>query len=108
MWKILTAKVPNDMNVSFYMNQRNSIKAVVPRIPALRSNTAAFDKSFSVIGPKLWNLLPSDCTLALHSIDAFKRLLGSYMNQFPDQPPVNNYFCPNTNSLLDWASESLS
>ena len=47
MWKILTAKVPNDMNVSFYMNQRNSIKAVVPRIPALRSNTAAFDKSFS-------------------------------------------------------------
>ena len=103
MWKILTAKVPNDINVSFYMNQRNSIKALVPSIPLQRSNTTALDKSFSVLGPKLWNLLPSECTLTLDSLEKFKKLLGTFLQQFPDLPPVNNYFSPNSNSLLDWA-----
>ena len=104
VWKILTAKSPNDLNISFYMSQRDSIKAVVPRLPPQRSNTTCYDKSFCVLGPKLWNLLPSDCTLALDSLEKFKKKLGIFMAQFPDLPPCNGYFVPNRNSLLDWAS----
>ena len=86
------------------MSQRDSIKAVVPRLPPQRSNTTCYDKSFCVLGPKLWNLLPSDCTLALDSLEKFKKKLGIFMAQFPDLPPCNGYFVPNRNSLLDWAS----
>ena len=108
MWKVLTAKVPNDMGISFYMDQRSSIKAIIPGIPSHRSNTSCFDKSFSVLGPKLWNILPSKCTLSLHSLDNFKQQLGMFIQQFPDLPPCNGYFSPNSNSLLDWASTSTS
>ena len=103
MWKILTGKAPNDLQIHFYMNQRNSIKATVPRLPSHRLNTALFDKSFSVLGPKLWNLLPRECTLTLHSLDKFKHQLGVFLEQFPDLPPCNGYFTSNSNSLLDWA-----
>ena len=102
MWKILTSEVPNDLQVSFYMNQRSAIKAVIPRIPSQRSNTTPFDKSFSVIGPKLWNILPKDCTLAIDSLESFKRHLGVFMAEFQDLPPTSGYFSPNSNSLLDW------
>ena len=101
MWKILAGHVPNDLNISFYINARCCIKATVPVIPAHRSNTTKFDKSFSVVGPKLWNLLPSECTLALHSLDNFKVLLGSFLDKFPDLPPTHGYFSPHSNSLLD-------
>ena len=103
MWKILTSKVPNDLQIAFYINQRSTIKAIVPEIPAHRSNTSLFDKSFSVLGPKLWNILPKDCTLVLHSLEKFKQLLGVFLSEFPDLPPTDGYTSPNANSLLDWA-----
>ena len=103
MWKILTAQAPNDLHISFYMSQRSAIKAVVPDIPRQRSNLSLFDKSFSVIGPKLWNLIPSECSLILHSLEKFKMLLDAFLLEHPDLPPVNGYFCPNSNSLIDWA-----
>lgn len=102
MWKILTSQVPNDLQVSFYMNHRSAIKAVVPQIPTQRSNATLFDKSFSVLGPKLWNILPKDCTLIMDSLESFKRHLGVFMSEFQDLPPTSGYFSPNSNSLLDW------
>ena len=105
MWKILNGETPNDLNVSFHTNQRAHIKAHVPKIPLQRQNLTNYDKSFSVLGPKLWNLLPADCTL-LHSLEKFKQSLDKFLQQFPDQPPTNGYFSPNYNSLLDWASSS--
>ena len=104
MWKILTSKVPNDLQIQFYSTQRSAIKAVVPHIPAQRSNTSLFDKSFSVLGPKLWNILPKDCTLIMHSLEKFKHELGVFISKFPDLPPTSGYFSPNSNSLLDWNS----
>jgi hypothetical protein len=102
MWKILTSKVPNDLQITFYMNQRSSLKAIVPKIPNNRSNTSSYDASFSVLGPKLWNILPQECTLAMHSLEKFKKLLGQFIQEYPDLPPTDGYFSPNTNSLLDW------
>ena len=101
MWKIITGNTPNDINVEFYMSPRGSLKARVPEIPKNRSNTSKYDKSFSVIGPKLWNLLPAECSNTLHSLEKFKDLLAVFLQQFPDTPPVYGYFSPHTNSLLD-------
>ena len=103
MWKIVTGHAPNNIHASFYMSQRSTIKAHVPEIPHCRNNTSNFDKSFSVIGAKLWNLLPPQCSLALHSLDDFKILLGAFLEQFPDVPPTTGYFSPDSNSLLDAA-----
>ena len=104
MWKILNGETPNDLNISFHMNERRSVKAFVPNIPPQRINLSSYDKSFSVLGPKLWNVLPSDCSLILHSLEKFKQSLDTFLLQFPDLPPTNGYFSPNCNSLLDWAS----
>ena len=106
VWKILTGRVPNDLKISFYMSERNSIKAVIPKLPTHRSNISSYDRSFSVIGPKLWNILPNSCTLVLHSLEKFKQQLGIFMAQFPDLPPCNGYFTPNSNSMLEWASSN--
>ena len=99
----MTTKVPNNLQITFYANERSAIKAIVPGIPAHRSNTSLFDKSFSVLGPKLWNILPKECTLIMHSLDKFKQHLGVFLSEFPDLPPTDGYFSPNSNSLLDWS-----
>ena len=104
MWKILTSKAPNDLRVSFYVSQRSAVRAVVPHIPSQRSNATLFDKSFSVLGPKLWNILPKDCTLLMDSLQKFKKHLGVFISEFPDLPPTRGYFSPNSNSLIDWAN----
>ena len=104
MWKILTAQAPNDVHISFYMSQRSAIKASVPEIPRQRSNLSLFDKSFSVIGPKLWNLIPGECSLILDSLEKFKVQLDAFLLDYPDLPPVSGYFCPNSNSMIDWAN----
>jgi hypothetical protein len=61
-----------------------------------------YDSSFAVIGPRLWNTIPSD----LHNIDdqlLFKVKLTRFLKSFSDNPPACNYSCPNGNSLLDWS-----
>ena len=100
MWKILTGNAPNDLKITFY-SYRDSIKASVPFVPPTRSNTSRFDKSFSVIGPKLWNFLPAECTLTLHSLEKFKEKVDAHILQYPDLPPTAGYFSPHSNSLLD-------
>ena len=104
MWKILTSKVPNDLKITFFINARSAVKAVVPFISRQRSCITVCDRSFAVVGPKLWNILPRECTLVMHSLENFKQLLDPFIQQFPDLPPTDGYFSPNTNSLLDWAS----
>ena len=101
VWKIITGKAPNDVQMEFYMCSRGSIKAKVPGIPNCRNNTSKYDKSFAVIGTKLWNLLPAKCSNLLHSLEKFKQLLGEFLDQYPDTPPVHGYFSPHTNSLID-------
>ena len=75
MWKILTAKAPNDLQVAFYMSERSAIKVAVPDIPPRRANLSLFDKSFGVMGPKLWNFIPSECSKILHSLENSKAVL---------------------------------
>ena len=106
MWKILHKKCPNDVHVQFTETLRHGQKAVVPSLSTSSSqrNQTLFDSSFAVMGPRLWNIIPTN----LHLIEDplhFKSLLTEFVTSIPDEPPVTGYSCRNGNSLLSWSAE---
>ena len=104
MWKIFYGKVSNDLNIKFSENARLGPRAVVP--PLVSSNGKAqslFDSSFSVKGPQLWNVVPRDIKL-IGSLELFKIKLDTWLETFPDRPPVQGYVTQNNNSLLEWTT----
>ena len=103
MWKILQQRCPNDLGVQFSAPSRHGIKARIPGLSKKSSqhHLSLYDGSFAVMGPHLWNIIPS----SLHSIEdqlQFKIKLTGFLKSFPDNPPVSSYSCPNGNSILDW------
>ena len=79
MWKILNSQAPNDVAIQFTTPSRRGVEARVPRInrnSSLRNQTR-YDNSFSVFGPRLWNILPSELTMIGDSI-TFKNKLTEY------------------------------
>ena len=103
IWKILRGYSPNDIEVQFFSSERRGVKVTIPKIPKSASCAAKrlFDNSFAVRGGQLWNLLPKDVTEA-DNLPSFKRLLGEFLDQIPDNPPVQGYSRQNSNSLIDW------
>ena len=104
MWKILHQRCPNDLGIIFSTPSRHGIKATIPSLSksSTQRQQSLYDGSFAVMGPRLWNIIPSD----LHLIEdplLFKAKLSAFLKPFPDNPPVSNYSCPNGNSLLDWS-----
>jgi hypothetical protein len=109
MWKILYGhgSVSNDLGIIFFSRPRTGFKAVVP---PLRSGVSAYHQSlyddlFAVSGPRLWNCLPAYIN-TVGEFGCFKRQLTSLLLRIPDQPPVRGYTSPNTNSILDWRTDS--
>ena len=104
VWKTLHKLAPNDIGIIFYEHIQLGTRC---RIPPLKRTASAltksiYDKSFAVMGPKLWNIIPQSITSA-PSLESFKSRLTSYIRStFPDLPPVPGYTTPNSNSLLDW------
>ena len=72
-------------------------------IPALPCNVAKVntihDKSFKVIGPRLWNTLPKAINTQ-DTLSGFKSSLDTYLLNIQDCPPVAGYSRANDNSLL--------
>ena len=104
MWKILHQRCPNDLGIHFSTPSRHGIKATIPSFSksSTQQQQSLYDGSFAVMGPRLWNTIPSD----LHLIEdplLFKAKLSEFLKPFPDNPSVSNYSCPNGNSLLDWS-----
>ena len=58
-----------------------------------------YDNSFGIKAAKLWNIVPKDVKDKT-SLDALKVAMGSFLNKFPDNPPVKGYTTANDNSLL--------
>ena len=103
MWKILNGKCPNDIGIEFRAESRLGIQAKIPPMMKKSSqhNQTLYDGSFAVLGPSLWNVLPS----SLHTItnqEQFKTKLTEFLFNIPDTPPVPGYCPTNSNSLLDW------
>ena len=102
MWKIKEGSVPNDLSIGWYYNERTGIQARIPKIPKCKSRLKLHETSFCVIGPRLWNIIPAQCTTC-PTLETFKASLQTFLEGIPDLPPVGNYTCKNSNSLLDWA-----
>ena len=102
MFKILKNLSPNDLQVSWYYNDRLGLKAITP--PKGKGKVSIHESSFSIAGPKLWNILPKHVTLQ-PTLSTFKSSLGEFLNHFPDTPPVKGYSPINSNSLIDWVRQ---
>jgi len=97
---VFNGVVPNNLNIKFVPPSRLGIKAQVPAMVKSSSqhNQSLYDSSFAVMGPRLWNILPSD----LHHIaelQQFKIKLTEFLNLFPDKPPVSGYCYANVSWL---------
>ena len=105
MWKILHNLAPNDISITWNYNDRFGIQAHVPPIPKNKKAHNLYEHSLAVLGPKLWNLLPSPLT-TLPTLDSFKASLSSFITKIPDRPPTQGYPSSHNNSLLDWCKQS--
>ena len=99
MWKVRMAQVPNDLNIKFHYNDRLGLKAIVPKAPQSHVGSV-YQNSFAVKGPRLWNMLPKDLTLA-DNLDSFKTNLDRLLLSFRDTPPISGDETQIPNSLLD-------
>ena len=107
VWKILNKEAPNDVEMNFYENSRLGMKVKIPKFShkAQASISSCYDHSFAIRGARLWNLLPKTLNSET-TLEKFKVALGSFLDLFPDMPPVAGYTTANTNSLLDYGRES--
>ena len=100
VWKIIHGKSPNDIGMQFE-RQDDCIKAIVKPLPrcAARKQTL-FENSFAICGAKLWNRMPKQ-SRNMESFPAFKSSVDKFLEHIPDRPPIENYYSPNNNSLIE-------
>ena len=99
-WRRKYGRYPNNVNIQFSATLRHGQKTAIPTLKKSSSqcNQTLYDNSFEVIGPRLWNLIPSN----MHTIEDplhLKEMLTTFVKSFPDEPPVAGYSCRNGNSL---------
>ena len=106
MWKILHGLTSNDLQVQFTVNPRLGNLAKVPsfRKKISAAHQTLYETSFSVMGPKLLNCLPTQIR-AISKYDSFKRQMTAFMLSVPDKPPIRGFTLPNSNSILDWRND---
>ena len=106
MWKILNGATSNDLNIQFVSRPRFGNLAIVP--PAKKSASAAhrstYDRSFTVMGPTLWNAMPYHLNI-ISDLEHFKNGLTKFILTVPDMPPIRGYTGPNHNSLMCWKAD---
>ena len=106
MWKILHGLTSNHLQVPFTVNPRLDNLAKVPsfRKKISAAHQTQHETSFSVMGPKLWNCLPTQIR-AVSKHDSFKRQMTAFMLSVPDKPPIRGFTPSNSNSILDWRND---
>ena len=102
LYKIFTNTAPNEMNITYFHNQRRGVCAKVPPVSksAKTKFQSKYDSSFAVFAPRLWNTLPKSIR-AVDTFTRFKAALTRYMLSIPDEPPVHGI--ASSNSLLQRA-----
>ena len=99
LFKILHNTTPNDMNISFYSNDRRGLCANIPTLSKKSKLKAQslYDSSFAVFAPRLWNTLPKMIRQEV-SFQRYKATLTRYLISIRDEPPISG--APSSNSLL--------
>jgi hypothetical protein len=100
IFKILHNIIPNDVGLIFVKNDRRGVRVKLPSIhrDAKMKYTTQYDDSFPVRAAKLWNTLPPALTTK-NTMESFKPAVTSYLQSFPDHPPIQGL--SSRNSLLD-------
>ena len=64
IFNILHDICPNDLNIQFAPPSRLGVKAIIPNLnrTASQRHQTLSDKSFAVLGPRLWNTIPTELT----------------------------------------------
>ena len=103
MWKICHNLAPSCCNIKFHVTSRHGVIANIPTLSKSSSarNQTLYDRSFAVLGPKLWNKVPSNVRAAA-TLEAFKISLSNFLALIPDNPPVAGYSCSWSNSVADY------
>ena len=106
MWKVLHSITSNDLNIEFVHRPRLGHHAKVP--VRNRSSSAfhlsAYEHSFAVMGPKLWNCIPYVLN-TIRDLPSFKSQLTVFLLSVPGTPPARGYTQANSNSLLCWRKD---
>ena len=89
MWKILHGLTSNDLQVQLTVNPRLGNLAKVPsfRKKISAAHQTLYEASFSLMGPKLWNCLPTQIR-AISKYDSFKHQMTAFMLSVPDKSPI--------------------
>ena len=101
MWNVLHSTTSNDLNIEFVHRPRFGNQAKVPVMNRSSSafHLSAYEHSFVVMGPKMWNCIP----YVLNTIQEFsssKRKLTVFLLSVPDTLPARGCTPANSNSLL--------
>ena len=106
MWKVLHSITSNDLNIESVHRPRLGHPAKVP--VRNRSSSAfhlsAYEHSFAVMGPELWNCIPHVLN-TIQDFPSFKRKLKVFILSVPDTPPARGYTPAISNSLLCWRKD---
>ena len=106
LWKIINAKVPNDIGIEWRMCNRKGIVVKIPRMPSsVAKINSMYDNSFKVYAAKTWNCLPKSVNTA-NTLVTFKSKLDDFLLTVQDCPPVAGYSTANRNRLLDWLASA--
>ena len=64
IFKILHDICPNYLNIQLVPPYRLGVKAIIPNInrAASQRHQTLYDKPFAVLGPRLWNTIPTELT----------------------------------------------
>ena len=104
IYKILTGKTSNNLNIQFNIHQRRGrlchIKRIHPRahtrIKTLKEN------AFAIRGPRLFNALPRHLRDSTDDLEGFKTQLDKFLRTIPDQPKLPHYhLSAASNSIID-------
>ena len=107
IFKIITKNVPNfsDPNNQITTNHslRRGLLCNIPPINRLSMGKykSLKDESLAVLGPKLFNSIPSELRNESLSLNSFKYKLDKFLSKIWDKPALPNYHQPGrSNSIL--------
>ena len=86
MFKILYSICPNDLNIQFCPPSRLGVKAIIPKLinrAAIQRHQTLYDKSFAVLDPHLWNIIPKELTRVVFR-QQFQNSLSICLLSIPD------------------------
>ena len=105
IYKILTGKVLNNINVRFSFHQRRGRLCYIEKVNTRASTRIKTLKTnaFAIRGPLLFNSLPRSLRDSQQlSLEGFKIKLDQFLHTIPDQPKMPHYHLRATsNSIID-------